>query len=85
MDRFISLGTTTIEAKTGYGLNTDSELKSLEVIKNLDLNHSIDLVPTFMGAHAFPVEYQKNQQGFVNLIIDEMIPQLFMSKVSLNI
>ena len=77
MDRFISLGTTTIEAKTGYGLNTDSELKSLEVIKNLDLNHSIDLVPTFMGAHAFPVEYQKNQQGFVNLIIDEMIPAVY--------
>ena len=77
MDRFISLGTTTIEAKTGYGLNTDSELKSLEVIKNLDLNHSIDLIPTFMGAHAFPVEDQKNQQGFVNLIIDEMIPAVY--------
>ena len=74
MDRFISMGTTTIEAKSGYGLDTDSELKSLEVIDAVNQSHDIDMVPTFMGAHAFPKEFFDNHDAYVDIICDEMIP-----------
>ncbi|MDP6684378.1 MAG: imidazolonepropionase [Candidatus Marinimicrobia bacterium] len=74
MDRFLQNGTTTIEAKSGYGLSTESELKSLEVINRVSENHHIDIIPTFMGAHAFPPEYSGNHDSYVDLICDEMIP-----------
>ena len=74
MDRFLKLGTTTIECKSGYGLNTESELKSLQVIHEVNLKHEISMVPTFMGAHAFPNEYSANHDGYVDLICKEMIP-----------
>ena len=74
MDRFLQNGTTTVEAKSGYGLSTDSELKSLEVIQRVSQNHSIDIIPTFMGAHAFPPEYSGNHDSYVDLICNEMIP-----------
>ena len=76
LDRFISMGTTTIEAKSGYGLNTESELKSLKVISKLSEKHAIDIIPTFMGAHAFPVEYENKKDAYVDLIINEMIPEI---------
>ena len=74
MDRFIENGTTTVEAKSGYGLDTDSELKSLSVIDKVNSSHSIDIVPTFMGAHAFPSEFSEDHKGYIKLICDEMIP-----------
>ena len=74
LDRFIENGTTTIEAKSGYGLNIESELKSLSVIDKLNNTHPIDIVPTFMGAHAFPNEYKDDHLGYVELICKEMIP-----------
>ena len=74
LDRFIENGTTTIEAKSGYGLNIESELKSLSVIDKLNRTHAIDIVPTFMGAHAFPNEFKNDHQGYVELICKEMIP-----------
>ena len=74
LDRFIENGTTTIEAKSGYGLNIESELKSLSVIDKLNRTHAIDMVPTFMGAHAFPNEFKNDHQGYVELICKEMIP-----------
>ncbi len=76
MDRFLQNGTTTVEAKSGYGLSTESELKSLEVIHKVDKNHKIDIIPTFMGAHAFPPEYSRNHDAYVDLICDEMIPAI---------
>ena len=76
MDRFLMLGTTTVECKSGYGLNTDSELKSLRVLDKVNKQHAIDIVPTFMGAHAFPNEYKENRNGYVDLICDEMIPEV---------
>ena len=57
MDDFINMGTTTIEAKTGYGLDTDSELKSLRVLENANNKHKIDILPTFLGDHSIPNEY----------------------------
>ena len=76
MDKFLELGTTTIEAKSGYGLNTNAEIKSLKVLHEANLNHQIDIVPTFMGAHAIPKEYSSNIDSYVDLVCDSMIPQV---------
>jgi imidazolonepropionase len=74
MDRFLKLGTTTIEAKSGYGLNVESELKSLEVLNLVNKNHAIDIIPTFLGAHAIPPEYKDNPDNYIDLICNEMLP-----------
>lgn len=74
MDRFLKLGTTTIEAKSGYGLNVESELKSLEVLDIVNKNHAIDIIPTFLGAHAIPPEHKNNPDDYIDLICNEMIP-----------
>ena len=74
MDRFLKLGTTTVECKSGYGLNTESELKSLQVIHEVNKIHEIDMIPTFLGAHAFPSEFTDDHDGYVDLICTEMIP-----------
>tara|TARA_Y100000591_G_scaffold333285_1_gene375340 strand:- start:872 stop:2080 length:1209 start_codon:yes stop_codon:yes gene_type:complete len=76
MDRFLNLGTTTVECKSGYGLSKESEVKSLEVIHEVNKNHKIDMIPTFMGAHAFPFEYKNDHDGYVNLICDEILPEI---------
>ena len=76
LDRFLSLGTTTIEAKSGYGLDTESEIKSLQVIKELSEAHPVEILPTFMGAHAFPSDYINKKEEYVSLLIDEMIPEV---------
>ncbi len=74
LDRMLAHGTTTVEVKTGYGLDTASELKMLQVIHALDQSHPVDLVPTFLGAHAIPTEYQNRADEYVNLVIHEMLP-----------
>lgn len=76
LDRMLAHGTTTVEAKTGYGLDTESELKMLEAIRLLDEGHSMDLVPTFLGAHAIPAEYKGRVDEYVDLVVDEMMPAL---------
>ncbi len=76
LNRMIAHGTTTSEAKSGYGLTLEDELKSLRVIRDLNDDHVIDLVPTFLGAHALPKEYEGNREGYVDLIIEEMIPKV---------
>lgn len=75
LDSMLKLGTTTIEIKSGYGLDTDSELKILRAIAQLDLEHPCDLFPTFMGAHAIPPEYKNEPETYVDLVIHEMIPR----------
>tara|TARA_Y100001960_G_C14771179_1_gene880145 strand:+ start:1026 stop:2165 length:1140 start_codon:yes stop_codon:yes gene_type:complete len=74
MDNFLSFGTTTVECKSGYGLNTVSELKSLKVLDEVNRFHDIDIIATFMGAHACPPEFIGDMDGYVNLICNEMIP-----------
>ena len=74
LDKMLECGTTTCEIKTGYGLETDTELKMLEVIAEIDKRHPIDIVPTFLAAHAVPPEYKDNPDGYVDLICDEMLP-----------
>ena len=74
IDNLFFKGSTTIEAKSGYGLTLNDELKSLRVLKNINNNCEIDIIPTFLGAHAFPPEYLTNPNGYVDLICNEMIP-----------
>ncbi|PIE82482.1 MAG: imidazolonepropionase [Chloroflexi bacterium] len=74
LDDMLRLGTTTLEIKTGYGLNINTELKMLQVIEKLDKTHPCDLVPTFLGAHTLPPAYKDNPEGYVSLVINEMIP-----------
>ena len=69
-------GTTTAEAKSGYGLTTESELKMLRVIRALNATQPIELSPTFMGAHEVPVEYRTRRQAYIELIVAEMIPAI---------
>jgi len=75
-------GTTTVEAKSGYGLTTVDEIKCLEVIRLLNERQPIDIVPTFLGAHATPPEYQNKPQEYVNVVIDEMIPAVTKHKLA---
>jgi imidazolonepropionase len=70
----LALGTTTVEIKSGYGLDTATELKMLRVIEQLDLTHPCTLVPTFLGAHTLPPEYKNDAAGYVQLVVAEMIP-----------
>ena len=79
---FLSKGTTTIEGKSGYGLTLKDEIKSLEVIQMLNQNSELDIIPTFMGAHDFPLEYQNDRDGYVELICDEMIPEIADKKLA---
>ena len=76
LEEVIALGTGAIEIKSGYGLTVDAELKMLRVIKKLKKNYDIPIKATFLGAHAFPTEYKNNKKGYINLIIDEMLPQI---------
>ncbi|CEP90896.1 MAG: imidazolonepropionase [Paeniclostridium sordellii] len=76
LDRMLELGVTTVESKSGYGLELDTEIKQLEVAKKLDEDHPIDLVHTFLGAHAVPLEYKENPEKFVEIIINEMMPKV---------
>jgi imidazolonepropionase len=67
-------GTTTMEAKTGYGLETEAELRTLQAILQLDSSQPVDLAPTFLGAHAFPPEYTDDHEGYTALVCAEMLP-----------
>jgi imidazolonepropionase len=76
LDAMFALGTTAAEVKTGYGLDTRSELKMLQAIAALDAEHPADLVPTFLGAHAIPAAYQGRSDDYVDLVIGEMLPRV---------
>ncbi|MEY4603321.1 MAG: hypothetical protein RIT43_613 [Bacteroidota bacterium] len=73
---FISLGTGALEIKSGYGLSVDAELKMLRVINRLKHESRIAIKSTFLGAHAFPTQYKQDQEGYIRLIIEEMLPRI---------
>ena len=75
LNKMLACGTTTCEIKTGYGLDTDTELRMLRVIEELDKRHVIDIVPTFLAAHAVPPEFNENSDAYVKLICSEMLPR----------
>ena len=72
--KMIALGTTTLEAKSGYGLDTKSELQQLRVIKRLADTLPIKIIPTFMGAHEYPQEYKNDHETYIKILCEEMIP-----------
>ncbi|MEJ2248951.1 MAG: imidazolonepropionase [Candidatus Lokiarchaeota archaeon] len=76
LDTMIEYGTTTVETKSGYGLNVESEIKSLQAIKELNEKHPINIISTFLGAHAIPPEYKGKTNDYVDLIIRKMLPKV---------
>jgi len=74
LDEMLAAGTTTCEAKSGYGLDTATELRMLEVIAEINRTHPMEVAATFMGAHEVPPEYRGRQADYVRLVIDEMMP-----------
>jgi len=79
---FLEYGTTSIEAKSGYGLSTADELKSLEIIADLQKGQPLEMVPTFLGAHEVPDEFQTDREAYIRLVIDEMIPLVARKKLA---
>ncbi len=75
LSRMLEFGVTTVEAKTGYGLDTETEIKTLKAIETLNRSQPVKLIPTFLGAHAIPVEYREHSDVFVDKVIDEMLPE----------
>jgi len=72
----LDLGVTTVECKTGYGLERNAELKQLEVYRQLDTLQPIDLIPTFLGAHMVPEEYEDNREAYIALLCNDLIPEI---------
>ena len=79
---FLKNGTTTIEAKSGYGLTLKDELKILRVIRRVGAETPLETVPTFLGAHAFPPEFRENHVEYISLIIDKMLPAIGHEKLA---
>ena len=79
---FISQGITTLEIKSGYGLDFENEIKLLHVINYLNEIFAIDIIPTFLGAHTFPAEFKDNHSGYIELIINKMIPHITKNKLA---
>jgi imidazolonepropionase len=75
-------GTTTVEAKSGYGLTLEDEIKILRAIRRLDTETELRYVPTFLGAHAIPAEYKSRRDTYVSLLIDEMLPRVAAEKLA---
>lgn len=76
LEEVMKLGTGAIEIKSGYGLTVEGEIKMLRVIRRLAENYPIKIKATFLGAHAFPKEYKENHSGYIDLIINEMLPKV---------
>lgn len=76
LDEMLALGSTTVEIKTGYGLDVATELKMLQVMARLDAIHPCDIVPTFLGAHTVPPEFAGDTEGYVQLVLTEMLPEV---------
>ncbi len=82
LQEVMKLGTGAIEIKSGYGLSVAGELKMLRIIKRLAQNYPIKIKATFLGAHAFPKEYKENHAGYIDLIINEMLPKIAAEKLA---
>ena len=76
------LGTGAVEIKSGYGLTVDGELKMLRVINRLSKEYPATIKATFLGAHAIPLEYKNNRKGYIDLIINEMLPEIAENKLA---
>jgi imidazolonepropionase len=82
LEEIMQLGTGAVEIKSGYGLTVEGELKMLRVINRLSKQYPITIKATFLGGHAFPLEYASNRKGYINLIINEMLPEIAQNKLA---
>jgi imidazolonepropionase len=82
LDIMLAHGTTTVEAKSGYGLNPEDEIKCLKVAKKLNDRHPVDVAPTFLGAHAVPAEYKGNTDEYVDMIKSKVIPKVAKQRLA---
>ena len=82
IQKMIACGTGAIEIKSGYGLSVAAELKMLRVIKKLKATNKIEIKATFLGAHAFPLEYKENHRGYIDLIINELLPLIVKEELA---
>lgn len=76
LEEVMKMGTGAVEIKSGYGLSVEGELKMLRVIQKLKANYPIEIKATFLGAHAFPTEFKENHQGYIDILINEMLPAI---------
>lgn len=82
LDEMLAIGVTACEAKSGYGLDFDNEVKQLEIVKKLAEDHPMDIVPTFMGAHAVPEEYKGRADDYIDLICEKIMPYVASNKLA---
>jgi imidazolonepropionase len=82
LNELVKMGTGAIEIKSGYGLTLDSEIKMLRVIKRLKENTEVTIKATFLGAHALPKEFKDNKEGYMDLVINEMLPKVAAEKLA---
>lgn len=82
IEKLMSYGTGALEIKSGYGLSVEAELKMLRVIKRLKEEMPISIKATFLGAHAFPKEYKEDHRGYIDLVINKMLPQIAEEKLA---
>jgi imidazolonepropionase len=82
LDEMLAFGVTTCEAKSGYGLDFENEVKQLKVAEKLKKEHPIDIVPTFMGAHAVPADYKDKPDEYVDMLCDSIIPYVSANKLA---
>lgn len=82
LDAMLRLGTTTVEAKSGYGLNFEDELKQLASLREASSDHPVELVPTFLGAHTVPLEYRDHRERYVSLLIETVLPEVARQKLA---
>ncbi|OEU67796.1 MAG: imidazolonepropionase [Desulfobacterales bacterium PC51MH44] len=82
LDSMVSFGVTTVEGKSGYGLDYSTEIKQLEVMKELNKQHPVDIVRTFLGAHAVPEDYKGRKDAFIDFMIDRVMPEVIDRKLA---
>jgi imidazolonepropionase len=82
LENLLRFGVTTVEVKSGYGLTLADELKCLEVIAELNAEGPLELVPTFLGAHAVPPEFRSDRDGYLRLLLDEMLPEVARQRLA---
>jgi imidazolonepropionase len=82
LDSMLSFGVTTVEGKSGYGLDGETEIRQLEVMAHLDKIHYVDIIPTFLGAHAVPGEYKGKEDAFIDFLINDVLPRVAEKKLA---
>ncbi|MBN1448876.1 MAG: imidazolonepropionase, partial [Bacteroidetes bacterium] len=82
LDSCLGFGSTTVEIKSGYGLDTENEIKMLEVVNELKDLHVVEIVPTFLGAHTIPFDYKDRREEYVRMVLEEMLPEVASRKLA---